>query len=494
MKNKNNYNPNNFFKKIKKFFFNLSNTKIIFIAYFLVVFSTSLMLLSPYSQNPNVSISYIDALFTAASAFSDTGLTTLVTSETWSMFGQALIAILILFGGIGIFAMKVYVFNFIFCRKLKLSTNNLLENERSSKDAGISKKTIVISVSLIFFLIILSSFILSFIFYFEQPTYSEDIVNNPYHDLGMSIRFGIFHSISAINNAGFDIIGSSSLNPYYSVYSIQLIFLVLFIVGGIGYPVIYDTYSWIGHKIMKKPGNYSFSLFSKISCISYFVISIVGLIFSFSFELSSITNLDGGIPLWQTNENTGSKIMAIFFNTFSTRNAGFATINLKELSQPTIILYSIMMFIGSAPSSTAGGIRTTTIALIVLSIWSKIRGVPNVRVFNRKIPKETTYTAGIVLSISLFIVFLVSFICMSSIQGTTKPFNYIDIIFEVSSAFGTTGLSTGITPSLNIISKIFLILTMFIGQLGVSSTILVWKSNKNKQYRIDYIEEDIAIG
>ena len=200
------------------------------------------------------------------------------------------------------------------------------------------------------------------------------------------------------------------------------------------------------------------------------------------------------IPLWLTDKSTGSKVMAIFFNTFSTRNAGFSTINLKELSQPTIILYAIMMFIGSAPSSTAGGIRTTTIALIVLSIWSKIRGVPNVRIFNRKIPRETTYTAGIVLSISLFIVFFVSFITMSSIHGNFEGYGYIDVIFEVSSAFGTTGLSTGLTPSLNTISKIFLILTMFIGQLGVSSTILVWRSNRNKQYKIDYIQEDIAIG
>ena len=496
-KNKNDINIKKFFKKIKQFFFNLSNIKIIFITYFLVTIISSLLLLTPFSHHEGVQVHYIDALFTAASAFSDTGLVTVVTSETWSMFGQAIIAILILLGGIGIFAMKVYVFNFIFRQKLNLSTRNILSQERSSKDASFSKKTIIVSVTLILTLITLSSFILSFIFYFEIPTELSP-ENNPVGNIGLSIRFAIFHSISAINNAGFDIIGSTSLAPYYSTYSIQIIFLILFIIGGIGYPVIYDTYSWLAHKIKRLPGNPpAFSLFSKISCISYLTISITGLIFAFAFETTSIRSLDGDeAPLWQSDiGDTGSKFMAIFFNTFSTRNAGFATINLKQLSEPTIILYVVMMFIGSAPSSTAGGIRTTTIALIILSIWSKIRGTPSVRVFNRKIPKETTNTAQIVFSISIFIIFITSFITMSSIHNDSlQNFGYIDILFEVSSAFGTTGLSTGLTPSLNGISKIAIILTMFIGQLGISSTILVWRGTKNRQLTFDYLEEDIAIG
>ena len=498
MKNNNKYEKGYFFKKVKNFFFNLSNIKIIFLTYLMVTLISSLLLLSPFSHKENVDVGYIDALFTAASAFSDTGLTTLITSETWSMFGQAVIAILILLGGIGIFALKVYVFNFIFGQALKMSTINILGKERSFKDNNLSKKTIIVSITLILFLVILSSFILSFIFYFEPPSnVGIEPSNNPVGDISLSIRFAIFHSISAINNAGFDIIGSSSLVPYYSVYSIQIIFMFLFIIGGIGYPVIYDSYSWIKHKIKKMPGKYSFSLFSKISCISYLIIAIMGLLLTFAFETTAMRSVAGDeVPLWQdTTKTTDSKIMAIFFNTFSTRNAGFATINLSELSQPTIVLYSIMMFIGSAPSSTAGGIRTTTIALVILSIWSKIMGAPSVRVFNRKIPKETTNTAGIVFSISILFVFIVSFITMSSIQNdSTQNFGYIDVIFEVSSAFGTTGLSTGLTPNLNIISKVVLILTMFIGQLGISSTILVWRSNKNKQFTFDYIEEDVAIG
>ena len=496
-KNKNNINVKDIFKKIKQFFFNLSDIKIIFISYFLVTTLTSLLLLTPFAHLPDVEVNYIDALFTAASAFSDTGLVTVVTSETWSMFGQAIIAILILLGGIGIFAVKVYIFNFIFRQKLNLSTSNILGQERSSKDASLSKKTVIVSVSLILILITLSSFILSFVFYFEVPN-EVNPGNNPLGDVGLSIRFAIFHSISAINNAGFDIIGSTSLAPYYSAYAMQIIFLILFVIGGIGYPVIYDTFSWLRHKIKRLPGSApAFSLFSKISCISYLLVSMFGLILAFSFETSSMRSLDGDeIPLWQSDiGDTGSKVMAIFFNTFSTRNAGFATVDLKQLSEPTIILYSIMMFIGSAPSSTAGGIRTTTIALIFMSIWSKIRGTPSVRIFNRKIPKKTINAAQVVFSISILIVLVTSLITMSSIHNdTSQNFGFIDVFFEVSSAFGTTGLSTGLTSSLNDVSKIAIILTMFIGQLGISSSILVWRSNKNKQFTFDYLEEDIAIG
>jgi Trk-type K+ transport system membrane component len=209
------------------------------------------------------------------------------------MFGQAIIAILILLGGIGIFALKVYIFNFILGRKLNLSTSNLLDKERSSKDASLSKKTIIVSISLIFILIALSSFILSFVFYFELPN-EINIKNNPVGDIGLSIRFAVFHSISAINNAGFDIIGSSSLAPYYTAYTMQLVFMVLFIIGGIGYPVIYDTYSFLRHKVKRLPGKApAFSLFSKISCISYLAVSVIGLILAFSFETTSMRSLDG---------------------------------------------------------------------------------------------------------------------------------------------------------------------------------------------------------
>lgn len=159
------------------------------------------------------------------------------------MFGQALIAILILLGGIGIFVLKVYFINILFGVDLSLSSRTILEKERSSKNLGVTKETIKIAVSVLFITIFISSFILSFLFYFRPGDFSSTNHGiNPIGDVGMSIRFGIFHAISAINNAGFDIIGDNSLVPYYKEFSIQIIFIILFILGGIGYPVIYDVF------------------------------------------------------------------------------------------------------------------------------------------------------------------------------------------------------------------------------------------------------------
>jgi Trk-type K+ transport system membrane component len=170
----------------------------------------------------------------------------------------------------------------------------------------------------------------------------------------------------------------------------------------------------------------------------------------------------------------------------STRNAGFATINIHQYTDSTKMVHSILMFIGSAPSSTAGGIRTTTIAIIFLGFISRVRGKSTTSAFNRRIPTEIVTRAFIVFAVSLMLVLGATLVASSSLDlhggkiptglqppGELEPYNFADLFFEISSAFGTTGLSTGITTNLNDVTKIMLILLMFIGQLGVSSTILV---------------------
>lgn len=486
-----------FGKKIKKFFLNLSNFKVILITYFFTTMFFALLLFSPISQQKNQNISFIDSLFTAASAFSDTGLTTLVTAHTWSTFGQAIIAILMLLGGVGIFALKVYIINVIFGKSVSLLSRNILEKERSAKNFGDIKNTIAISITVLIIAIIVSSFVLMFIFYFEKGNFIEnDVLLNPNRNWTLSFKYAIFHSISALNNAGFDILSSNSLQPYYNVYSIQIVFIILLVIGGIGYPVVYDIYKYVSYKI-KGRTNFQFSLFTKVSCLTYLLVFLGGSMLTLIFE---IVSKDG---IWnnEINHVLGTKsdrIMAIIFHLFSTRNAGFSTINLQEFTEVTLIIFSIMMFIGSAPSSTAGGIRTTTVAIIVLAVWNRVRGIDGIRIFNRKINRSTINSSFLVLTISLILVIITTFISITSLNtvwGNAPSYlNFIDVFFEVSSAFGTTGLSSGLTPYLNIVSKLFLILLMFIGQLGISSTILVWKSNKNYKDKIDYIEESIVIG
>lgn len=489
-----------FLNKCLRLIKKISPFQTILIVYFFIVILSSLILFSPAAQTGKVDVNYIDALFVASSAFSDTGLSPLVTAETWSMFGQAIIAMLIFVGGIGVFALKYYIFSWLFHRKLSFTSKNILDKERSSQNISFSLKTIRVAVSVLFILMILFSFVLSFLFYFGEmkvdPSNVNAIINNPQGDIGMSIRFAIFHSISALNNAGFDIIGNSSLSPYYDNYGIQIIFIVLFVIGGIGYPVIFDLYSYFKNKVFYKKNKFNFSLFTKISCITYLIVVVMGLSFTYAFEVTSNS------PEFWGNDFYGGvseKSMAIFFNTMSTRNAGFATINMGNLSEGTIVIYSIMMFIGSAPSSTAGGIRTTTIAIVIMSIVAKIKNSNSIKVFHKKIGPETVSRAKIVFAISTIIIFLAGLLTYSTIiqnplSSSGEEWKISDLMFEVTSAFGTTGLSTGLTSSLNIFSKLIIILLMFMGQMGISSTMLVWNENRKKEELYDYIPEDILIG
>ncbi len=505
----------NYFSKLLYKLKTLSFVKYILLFYLFITIIGSLLLYMPASFKGNKQIDYIDALFTSASSFSDTGLTTLATSSTWTYFGQGIIAMLILIGGIGWFSLKVYLFNIILGRPITFKTNEIVAAERGGIQVGETRKIIKISITVLFIILFISSFTLTLYFYFSKPL-EQPFINvqsknmyfeNPRHNIGISLRWGIFHAISALNNAGFDIIGSNSLQPFYNDYGLQIIFMILFIIGGIGYPVIYDIYQWGKSKITKE--HFKWSLFTKISMITYVFVSLIGLALVFTFELTRLTTKDK-IPFWQDDSygSKGNKVMALIFNTFSTRNAGFATIKMKSLSSATLIIYSMMMFIGSAPSSTAGGIRTITFALVILSLWSRLRGRNNVRVFNKRLPKKTVNNSFVATLVSLFLVLTTSFVLFTSFKeyggnlnqefiknsNNEISYSFVDLLFEVASAFGTTGLSTGITSQISLISKLLLIVLMFIGQLGVSSSLLFWDSKDNNQRKFEFIKEDLTTG
>lgn len=511
--------------KIGFHFKSIGKIKWLFIVYFLITLIGSLLLFLPISQQDNVDVSYINALFTSASAFSDTGLTTMTTATTWSHFGQAVIAILILVGGIGFFALKIYFINWIFGWDLHIFGRGLLNIERGSYNVGATKRIVVVSINILFIFILLSTIVLTIFFYVSPANFDVEnkIANtelSPQWNFGNSLRFAIFHSITALNNAGFDIMGNHSISPYYSSYFLQIWLLLLFVFGGIGYPVIYDLYCLIYYKFIKKT-RYKISLFSKISLWMYFSLSIIGVLLVYIFEMTSQdpnsfwNKTSGNSEHW--NYNYGSKIdkaVALFFSTSATRSAGFFTLDFYDLTSPSLLIMTILMFIGAAPSSTGGGIRVTTFAIIILGLWSKMTSKPSVQIFKRKIPEKTVIDSFIVLILSILLILIISLITYSSstlfnsidqgqlpidpsgdaIKGGVRTYGIIHIVFEVASAFGTTGISTGVTSGLNITSKIFFILLMFIGQLGISSTILVWAKNNNRTFKFNYPSEDVLIG
>ncbi|WP_255483467.1 potassium transporter TrkG [Mycoplasma sp. Pen4] len=510
---------------------------------------------SPISQvQTETQISYIDSVFTTASAFSDTGLVVKDTFKHWNDLGQAVIAILILSGGIGIFALKFFFINYLFGHKTSsFNEMKLLQTERGGTDNTKTTRLIISSVKFIFFNIFIFSIILTIYFFYAEPRHTEAMKEflkpgkdyiNPQGNFLLSLKFGIFHTISAINNAGFDIISNASLMPYYQNYELQIIFIILLIIGGIGYPAIYDIASYIKHKYRRNKEKFRFSLFTKVSLTAYTLIFVLGFIPSIIFESSSQdpfslwnqyyiptnaseTNVDVYVKWFKEGQNLqniptaikpyidkgyiyGSnwdKSFAVIFTTFSTRSAGFATINLKHLTSGTTFIYIIMMVIGSAPASTGGGIRTTTAALIIMSMIRILFGLPRVRMFKRAINKDTVNMASQILAIAVMILIIASLILSSSFDtyggqihtysqsgNANNAYTIDNIIFEVASAFGTTGLSSGITKDLNIASKIALILVMFIGQFGISSTLLVWKRKNNYKRTYEYVDGDFAIG
>lgn len=492
-------------------------TVLLWYLFFLIL--GGILLYIPVFQKDDIDqVSFINSLFISASAFSDTGLSTVAISETYNFFGQFIIFILILIGGIGWFTIKVIFVEYIFEKKITIKDQGEIMNEiggETNLHALEVAKTAFIS-TVIF--IVVFGFIFAGLFYSVDPKYPSEWTDTSIYpnsdfpnDIGLkgdftkSLWTGIFHTGSSINNAGFDIFaGNYSLAVYYQNYFIQFLTIFLFVFGGIGFAVIYDCYNYLKNKA--KGQKFRFSIFTKIAALSYFSVAIIGLLLVFTAE--GIDTLVSGSKSFYQNELYGdgfSKSYALIFNTFSTRNAGFSTINLADLSESTKVIYVFMMFIGSGPGSTAGGIRTTTLFILVIALYAKIKGKKEVSIFNRRISNNNVNDAFKIFIFSVVIVFASSFlIYIPENVIDNQNVTYIDSLFVSASAYGTTGLATKNLEYIDIFASIILIIVMFIGQFGIYNTLNIFKSDddftftkKRHYYRIynsKYLETEIRLG
>ncbi len=504
---------NIFFRFLKR----IGTIRYIFLIYVLFVTLMSLLLFwNTTHARDNLGIkyhiNYLDALFIASSAFSDTGLTTITIGKVFNEFGQALIALSIVVGGIGIFTFKVYLFQSLLGFKSNIFSSQVSLTERGSNNLVETRKMIKVSISFLIIVTVVSSLIFTLLFYFNPSQYFDDAKAlapqsekfnpyvtseyNPYQNFTLSLRYGIFHAISSINNAGFDIMGDKSLQPFYKDYSLQVVTFIVFVIGGIGFPVIYDLWLKI-ISVNKNNSKHHLSLFTKFTLITYLITTIFGLALTVLFETSS----KNPNTFWNQSEygNVWNKLFAIYFQTKSTRSAGFSTVNYYNFTQPTIVCHAILMFIGFSPVSTAGGIRNTTIAVIFLSVLSTIRGGRNINAFKRQIGKETLIKAINVFSIAILIITVTTLLTYSTIPATAKTiqgdeFPMTFTLFEICSAFGNSGLTTGLTSSVKTVGKLTLILIMIIGQFGIPQTIKIWGKTKSTPEQYRYIYEDVSIG
>lgn len=494
------------FKKLKSWWpFSKISGKIIF-GYLLAILIGGVLLSIPgVVLADGLEWDIITGMFTASSAISDTGITTLYTHSEYSFIGQVLILIMIKIGGLGLLTIKIVILTFL-NKKASVDDQNVAGTERGGGTLGNTVEMIKDAFIFLTAVEIVGVFVLFFGFYFTPMSVNAFNVNNPYHDFAKSGWAAIFHSVSAVNNAGFDILSNASLQPYNQTgneaYFIQIVFMLQWIIGGLGYP----TYTDIKRKIKaKKEGkDYRFSLFTKLNFLIYTSLLILGPVLviiaeTMTYEKSLII-YDG-----DHKRGTFAWVFTIIFNITSCRNAGFSTVSVNNFTAGSKLIMALWMFIGSAPSSTAGGIRTTTFGICIFAIFAVMRNKQSVEAFKKKVPEQTVRRSFVVVFISfilvissIFIVYLDSNQMLWNLEPSIEGTNYtiIQLIVYVCSAFGTVGIQpfkNSEILAMGVISKIILVLTMFFGQLGISNTLLAFVRPKLK-HNFGYLEEDVTIG
>lgn len=445
----------------------LSTTHIILISFFIVIFIGSILLTLPISTKNGVTIKYIDALFTATTSTCVTGLVTVPTYSTWSIFGQIVILLLIQIGGLGVVAF-MSAFMIIINKKLKLKDYQLIQDAFNLNTMS-GLKQFIKHVFLGTLLIELVGAIL----------YS--IVFIP--DYGIKgVWISIFNSVSAFCNAGIDIIGEVSLCDYATNPLVNITTSLLIVLGGLGFIVWWDVL-----RVLKQFKNKKFKCFKSLTLHSKIVISSTlilifgGALLIFLFEYSNVNTI--------ADFNIFDKIQISLFQSITTRTAGFATIPQENLTNQSIIICLILMFIGGSPVGTAGGIKTVTIVSLVAVAVASIRNKKEVVLFNRNLSGEITRKAVAVTAMSLMIV-VISTILLS----LTIDRSIVDILYETVSATATVGLSRNLTPFLNSIGKIVIIITMYLGRVGPISLAIAFKSKKESTNIILNPTEEVSIG
>lgn len=438
----------------------VSPVRFIVIGFLIIIFLGSLFLSSSLTHNEGKTVAYIDALFTATSATTVTGLVVVDTADTYNWFGQLIILILLQVGGLGY--MTIISFFFMRSKFMPLRQAMLVKEQLNLPSIGdvlILAKRVFLTVAIFEFA---GAFILT-MFWWNSV------------DFFTALWRGIFHSVSAFNNAGFDLMGGfKGLTEYVSNPLVSIVIMILIIAGGLGFFVISDL---IGLFTGKKQNN--FSLHTKIVLIMSLFLIIFGAVFIYLFENN---NRDTIYPL-----ETKDKIIASTFHSVSARTAGFNTLDIGKLTIPTLLIIIFLMFIGASPGGTGGGVKTTTFSVAVLAFFSFIKQKEGADAFNRKISAEVVEKSFILVFVSLLLIFL-STIIITSVEEI--PLH--KILFEAFSAFGTVGLSTGITSQLGDLSKLIIMILMYVGRLGTLTLIsmITW-THKSK---VNYLEESVAIG
>ncbi len=432
----------------------------------LILVGTFLLWL-PISAEPGHRTSFIDALFTATSAVCVTGLVVVDTAQHFSAFGEAVVLLLIQAGGLGIMTLSALML-LLMGKRVSLRDRLLMQEALGSFSiAGVVRLTrniIVVSLAIegTGALLLAARWALD-------------------HPLGKSLYWGVFHSVSAFNNAGFDIT-SASLREYNRDPVILLVISSLIILGGIGFLILEDVWR---HRRWAK-----LSLHSRLALKITGLLLVVGTLFVLGMEYTNPATL-GGMPWYH-------KIFNAYFSAVTPRTAGFESVLTGAMRDATLFFTIILMFIGASPGGTGGGIKTTTFAMIALTIRSTVTGKDHVEVMGRRLPAELVDKAIAVTAIAMGLIVVAGGLLLvteaRSLADPKSGVTFLKLIFEDISAFGTVGLSTGITPDLSHLGKIIITLTMYVGRVGPLTMAVALAQRKYVRNPVYYPEDRVMIG
>lgn len=435
----------------------LSPNQILVLGFLAVILVGTYLLHLPISSSSEESIELLDALFTSTSATCVTGLIVLDTGNDFSLFGQWVILILFQIGGLGIMTFST-MFAFLLGRRISLRQRLLIQESLNQFSIGGLAR--------------LAKYILLFTVFFEGLGTFLLYLNWHNIDTNHSTLFlSFFHAVSAFCNAGFSLF-SDSLQQFNFHPGINTIFISLIIFGGIGFLVLTELFEYPIHKKL--------SLHSKLVIVMTVVLLVTG---AFGILL-----LENNNPDTIQNYSLSGKLQISIFQSTTARTAGFNTVPISNMGNATLLLMILLMFIGASPTSTGGGIKTTTFLITFLWMYFTLKGRKHLYLYNRQISNEVLNKAWVILILSMSWV-----MSMSIILSYFEHFDFIEILFEIISAFGTVGLSTGITSSLSPVGKVVIILTMFVGRLGPLSIALSLFVNRYPE-SIQYPEEHVMVG
>lgn len=434
-----------------------TSAQFLVIGYFIVIFSGSILLMLPMATTAEGSMGFINALFTSTSATCVTGLIVVNTSTAFTVFGQLVIMFLIQVGGIGIMTMSSLI-ALVLGRKIGLKERLLIKDDLDHLQVS--------------GMVRLVRYVLTFTFVIEGTAalilFIRFILD---YNFWRAFYLAIFHAVSAFNNAGFDLFGNS-LEGFTGDIVVNFVVMSLIVLGGLGFAVMAELYD---NKGIKK-----FTLQTKM-VLSFTLLLIVIGFFSFLFLEYNNQATIGNLPF-------GQKLLASLFLSITPRTAGFNTVATGQLHSSTLFLTIVLMFIGASPGSTGGGIKTTTFGVLLMTVWNLIKGKDDIEVFKRRLEDNVVFKALVTVFLALALVIVVTMLL-----SITEAKGFMSILFETVSAFGTVGLSTGITSTLSELGKILITFTMFVGRVGPLTLALALAEKKHRGV-YHYPKENVMVG